>query len=97
MVREPWLCVTPATRAAMAGRLEEAERLLVAADRAREGAGTREPPAGTAVRLADDLPSVIAMLRANIARTSGGAEPATRFAKQAQAEPSWPRPTAPRP
>jgi tetratricopeptide repeat protein len=70
----------------MAGRLEQAERLLAAADRAQEGrAGRQGRPAGAAVRLADDLPSVIAMLRANIARTHGDAEPATPFAKRAQA------------
>jgi LuxR family transcriptional regulator, maltose regulon positive regulatory protein len=86
VVREPWLCVTLATRAAMAGRLEEAERLLAAAERGPAGgAGAPGSPAGATVRLADDLPSVIAMLRANIARTHGDAEPAAQFAKQAQA------------
>jgi LuxR family transcriptional regulator, maltose regulon positive regulatory protein len=88
VVREPWLCVALASRAAMGGRLEEAEGLLAAAERAQAGrAGApREPPAGTAVRLADDLPSVIEMLRANFARIHGDAGPATRFAKRARAE-----------
>jgi LuxR family transcriptional regulator, maltose regulon positive regulatory protein len=87
VVREPWLCVALASLAAMGGRLEEAERLLVAAERAPAGAaGTQGPPAGTPVRLAEDLPSVIAMYRANFARIHGDAGPATRFAHQAQAE-----------
>jgi ATP/maltotriose-dependent transcriptional regulator MalT len=87
VVREPWLCVALASRAAMAGRLEEAERLLAAAERAPAGAtGTPGPPAGTPVRLAEDLPSVIAMYRANFARIRGDAGPATRFAHRAQAE-----------
>jgi LuxR family maltose regulon positive regulatory protein len=85
VVREPWLCVALASRAAMGGRLEEAERLLAAAERAPTAAGPEGPPAGTAVRLADDLPSAIAMLRANFARIYGDAGPATRFARQAQA------------
>jgi LuxR family maltose regulon positive regulatory protein len=87
VVREPWLCVALASRAAMGGRLEEAERLLAAAERAPAGAaGTQGPPAGTPVRLAEDLPSVIAMYRANFARIHGDAGPATRFAHRAQAE-----------
>src|SRR6266545_4755686 len=87
VVGEPWLCVALASLAAMGGRLEEAERLLVAAERAPAGAaGTQGPPAGTPVRLAEDLPSVIAMLRANFARLHGDAGPATRFAHRAQAE-----------
>jgi LuxR family transcriptional regulator, maltose regulon positive regulatory protein len=87
VVGEPWLCVALASLAAMGGRLEEAERLLVAAERAPAGAaGTQGPPAGTPVRLAEDLPSVIAMYRANFARIHGDARPATRFAHRAQAE-----------
>jgi LuxR family maltose regulon positive regulatory protein len=86
VVREPWLCVALASRAAMGGRLVEAERLLLAAERAPAGAGAEGPPAGTAVRLAEDLPSVIAMYRANFARIRGDAGPATRFAHRAQAE-----------
>jgi LuxR family transcriptional regulator, maltose regulon positive regulatory protein len=85
VVREPVLCVALASRAAMGGRLEEAERLLVAAERAPTAAGPEGPPVGAAVRLADDLPSAIAMLRANFARIHGDAGPATRFARQAQA------------
>jgi LuxR family transcriptional regulator, maltose regulon positive regulatory protein len=87
VVREPWLCVTLASRAAMGGRLQEAERLLAAAERAPAGAaGTQGLPAGTPARLAEDLPSVIAMYRANFARICGDAGPATRFAHRAQAE-----------
>ncbi|HEX8134590.1 MAG TPA: helix-turn-helix transcriptional regulator, partial [Actinomycetes bacterium] len=87
VVREPWLCVALASRAAMGGRLAEAERLLAAAERAPAGAaGPQGPPAGTPVRLAEDLPSVIAMYRANFARICGDAGPATRFAHRAQAE-----------
>jgi LuxR family transcriptional regulator, maltose regulon positive regulatory protein len=94
VVREPWLCVALASQAAMGGRLEEAERLLVAAERAPAGgaatpgppAATPGPRAGAAVRLAEDLPSVIAMNRANFARLYGDPGPATRFAHQAQAE-----------
>jgi ATP/maltotriose-dependent transcriptional regulator MalT len=87
VVGEPWLCVALASLAAMGGRLEEAERLLAAAERAPAGAaGTQGPPAGTPVRLAEDLLSVIAMLRANFARLHGDAGPATRFAHRAQAE-----------
>src|SRR5215211_2562631 len=64
VVREPWLCVALASRAAMGGRLAEAERLLAAAERAPAGAaGTQGRPAGAPVRLAEDLPSVIAMYR----------------------------------
>jgi LuxR family maltose regulon positive regulatory protein len=87
VVREPWLCVSLASRAAMGGRLEEAERLLAAAERAPAGAaGPQGPPAGMPARLAEDLPSVIAMYRANFARIHGDAGPATRFAHRAQAE-----------
>jgi LuxR family maltose regulon positive regulatory protein len=71
----------------MGGRLAEAERLLAAAERAPAGAaGTQGRPAGAPVRLAEDLPSVIAMYRANFARIRGDAGPATRFAHRAQAE-----------
>jgi ATP/maltotriose-dependent transcriptional regulator MalT len=80
----PRLCVALASRAAMGGRLEEAERLLAAAERAHGGhAGPPgEPPAGAPASLADDVPTLVAMLRANLARTYGDAEPATRFAKR---------------
>jgi LuxR family maltose regulon positive regulatory protein len=85
VLREPWLCVALASRASMGGRLEEAERLLAAAERAPTAAGPEGPPAGTPVRLADDLPSVIAMHRANFARIHGDAGPATRFARRTEA------------
>jgi LuxR family transcriptional regulator, maltose regulon positive regulatory protein len=83
----PWLCLALAQRAAMAGRLDEVERLLADAERAHAGRAdaTREPPVGATVRLADDVPSMIALLRASIARVYGDAEPATRFAKQSLA------------
>jgi LuxR family maltose regulon positive regulatory protein len=83
----PRLCVALASRAFMAGRLEELERLLAAAERANvDDAGeAEEPPAGASARLADDIPTAVAMLRAILARTYGDAEPATRFAKQALA------------
>jgi LuxR family transcriptional regulator, maltose regulon positive regulatory protein len=87
VVREPWLCVALASRAAMGRRLEEAEWLLAVAERAPVGAaGPERPAGGAAVRLANDLPSVIAMLRGNFARIHGDAGPATRFARRAGAE-----------
>jgi LuxR family maltose regulon positive regulatory protein len=43
VVREPWLCVALASRAAMGGRLAEAERLLAAAERALPARRGRRP------------------------------------------------------
>jgi LuxR family transcriptional regulator, maltose regulon positive regulatory protein len=83
----PWLCLALAAQAGMAGRLDELERLLGDAERAHASgaAATPEPPAGRTLSLADDLPTMIAMWRVNVARVYGDAQPATRFAEQALA------------
>lgn len=50
----------------MVGRLEETERMLAAAERAQaSSAGASQgPPVGATVRLTDDVPAQIAMVRA---------------------------------
>jgi LuxR family transcriptional regulator, maltose regulon positive regulatory protein len=83
----PWLCLALAARAGLAGRLEEVEPLLAAAERAH-AAGTGAPPttpAGATTSLADDVPTMVAMMRANLARTYGDPEPATRLAERSVA------------
>ena len=82
----PWLCLGMAARAGLAGRLGEVEPLLEAAERAHAGAGA--PPAtlaGVTTSLADDVLTMVAMLRANLARTYGDAGPATRLAERSVA------------
>jgi LuxR family maltose regulon positive regulatory protein len=82
MHSRPRLCVALASRAFMAGRLEEIERLLTAAERGR-AADTGTPQAApVAAMVADDVPTQIAMVRANLARTYGDAQPATTFAQR---------------
>jgi LuxR family transcriptional regulator, maltose regulon positive regulatory protein len=66
----------------MTGRLEETERLLTAAERGHaDDAGTPQR-APVAAMVTDDVPTQIAMVRANLARTRGDAQPATAFAKR---------------
>jgi LuxR family transcriptional regulator, maltose regulon positive regulatory protein len=83
----PWLCLALAARASLAGRLEEVEPLLEAAERAH-AAGSGAPPAtlaGATTSLTEDVPTMVAMLRANLARTYGDAGPATKLAERSAA------------
>jgi LuxR family transcriptional regulator, maltose regulon positive regulatory protein len=83
----PWLCLALAARAGLAGRLQEVEPLLEAAERAHAtgSGGSPATPAGAAASLADDVPTMVAMVRANLARTYGDAGPATRLAERSLA------------
>jgi LuxR family transcriptional regulator, maltose regulon positive regulatory protein len=83
----PWLCLALAARAGLAGRLEEVEPLLEAAERAHGTGSGASPatPAGAATSLTEDVPTMVAMVRANLARTYGDAEPATRLAQRSVA------------
>jgi LuxR family transcriptional regulator, maltose regulon positive regulatory protein len=86
----PRLRLAQAVWALMAGRVDEAERLLGDADRALEagqeaGDGEQdEPPTGRARRLAN-VPASIALVRADIARRRGDAARMDAFTQQAQA------------
>jgi hypothetical protein len=84
----PWLCLALAARAGLAGRLEEVEPLLEAAERAHAAGGAPVPAgrlAGVTTSLTDDVPTMVAMVRANLARTYGDAGPATRLGERSVA------------
>jgi LuxR family maltose regulon positive regulatory protein len=79
----PWLCLALAARAGLAGRLEEVEPLLETAERAHAAGGVPAPTtlAGATTSLTEDVPTMVAMVRANLARTYGDVEPAARLAE----------------
>jgi ATP/maltotriose-dependent transcriptional regulator MalT len=80
----PRLLVASAVWAIVGGRVEQVEPLLAAAERAvaalageaAESSGAR-PPSGLA-----NVPAMIPLLRAELARERGDAEPTIRFARQ---------------
>jgi LuxR family transcriptional regulator, maltose regulon positive regulatory protein len=80
----PRLCLVLATGANIAGRLEEVERLVADAERAL-AAGTDEPfepSVGRQLSTLANIPAMIALLRAELARQRGDPERAAALAKE---------------
>jgi LuxR family transcriptional regulator, maltose regulon positive regulatory protein len=82
----PRLCVVLAWRAGMAGRLQEVEELLAAAERAFASSGDEphEPSVGQASSVLTNVAATIALLRATLARSHGDGDRAVGFARQAR-------------
>lgn len=82
----PRLRLAQAIWALLGGRMNEAERLLAEAERALDSSGGEpgEPPGDPASLLAN-VPAMIALLRARIARRRGDAGRMEAFTQQAQA------------
>jgi LuxR family transcriptional regulator, maltose regulon positive regulatory protein len=87
----PRLCVAQAYQAVMASRADALEHWLDAADRALSAASAGEPAqadAGpsredwTAGWQGEDVPGIVAVLRADLARLRGNADRATQLARQ---------------
>jgi LuxR family maltose regulon positive regulatory protein len=87
---QPWLCLGLAYKALIGGHLDEVEPLLADAERAHltRSGDPREPSAGRAASPLDKIPTMIAVLRADVARMHGDVERATRLAEQAMAGPT---------
>jgi LuxR family transcriptional regulator, maltose regulon positive regulatory protein len=76
----PRLCLAQAVIALLGGRLDDAEALLIQAERAVDAAGRPEPPAaGPPIGLAN-VPGMLAMLRAELAHRRGDADRTIRLA-----------------
>jgi LuxR family transcriptional regulator, maltose regulon positive regulatory protein len=82
----PRLRLAQAVWVILGGRLAQAERLLADAERALEGGGDEpgEPPDGSASLLAN-VPAMIALLKAGIARRRGDSERMDALVQQARA------------
>jgi len=80
----PRLCLAQAVTALIGARVDEAEALLTQAEQAAEAEPT-EPPAGGTPRGLANVPGVLAMLRAELARLRNDADGTIRSARQALA------------
>jgi LuxR family transcriptional regulator, maltose regulon positive regulatory protein len=79
----PRLCLAMANAALIGGRVDEVELLLADAERAHATAG--EPPVGGAASGMANVPGMILLVRAELARHHGDAERTFRFAQRAMA------------
>jgi LuxR family transcriptional regulator, maltose regulon positive regulatory protein len=84
----PRLCFGQAITALLGGRADEAERLIQAAERASDAAAKEpyEPSVGRAASILANLPAVIAVGRADLARLRGDPEREATFARSALAQ-----------
>ena len=90
LVRDrPRLCVVQAYQAVMASRADALEHWLDAADRALSAASAAEPAEAEAESARkgwtagwQDVPGIVAVLRADVARLRGDADRATQLARQ---------------
>ncbi len=84
----PRLLLAQATLATHAGRVEEVEPLLVAAERASAGAAEEpfEPAVGRAASMLVNVPALIALCRSYLAQLRGDPESTAEFASRALAK-----------